>query len=818
MLNTVIPKKGPAAPGPRFVDVPRLFGEKLLSVEKPARYAGGEYGILSKKDASFQTVIAFPDLYEVGMSNKALRILYNRLNGIDDVSCERVFALPPDAEALFKEHGIPLCGLDNGLVVQSADLLMFTFGYELGITGILSILDMSGIPLHNEERGEGDPPVIAGGPCVSNPLPYAGFIDAFWIGEAETGFFTLAEQLRDAKKAGEGRAALLSLLTGHPHVWTKGKHQAVRAVDLGFSETGNGACVFPVPSLKPVQHHGSVEIMRGCPNGCRFCHAGMWYRPMRQKKASLVLEETEALVKQGGYDEISLSSLSSGDYDHIGSLIDALNDRYEPQRVSFQLPSLHISTLSLPLLDKIAAVRKSGLTFAVETPVDYWQISINKQITLETAAEILKTAKQNGWKNAKFYFMIGLPVRHTENPGNGQPAAAEQRAEEAAIVSFIRELQTRCGMTFSINVGVFVPKPHTPYQREKQLDPETALAKFFFIKDRLRPYGHKVSFQDPFISMLEGIMSRGDKRAGALIEDAFLHGARLDAWTDYFRKDIWEAALRRHDVARDGQDTALPWDCIDSKVSAGYLKNERKASEQRRLTLPCEIKCAHSCGVCGSGGISVIKNAETLIPARKDEARVDKGFPAKKAGSDCARILFQFAKKGKAVFLSHLNLVNVFQMAFRRAGIDVAFSAGFNPLPLLDFASPLPLGIAGENEAATIDVCPEDAADVFDGEAFIKALNAALPEGVAVRDALRVTIRAGVKKYAPASLFWGSAYEFDGRQFTVPFKEEKTFKGKIAAWRGSLWGLTRTRPLAFSPKTQAARMDYRDVYRALYVQ
>jgi hypothetical protein len=220
--------------------------------------------------------------------------------------------------------------------------------------------------------------------------------------------------------------------------------------------------------------------------------------------------------------------------------------------------------------------------------------------------------------------------------------------------------------------------------------------------------------------------------------------------------------------------------------------------------------------VCGSRGISVVKNTEALISARKDPRIND--FPVKKTDPDSDyRVLFLFEKKGKAVFLSHLNLVNVFQMAFRRAGIDVAYSAGFNPSPLLGFASPLALGIAGENEAATIDLYLE-AADTFDSEAFIKTLNAALPEGVTVHDALRVTIRAGVKKRAPASLFWGSVYEFDGRQFTVPFKEEKAFKGKIAAEYGSLWGLTRMRPLAFSPTTQATRMDYRDVYRALYVE
>jgi radical SAM-linked protein len=778
-----------------FIDIRQTLGEKLLSVEKPARYTGGEYGILAKKEAAFQTVIAFPDVYEVGMSNKALRILYNRLNEMDDISCERVFALPPDAEELFLKNSIPLYGLDNGLVVQSAALLMFTFGYELGATGILSILEMSGIPLRNEERGEAVPVVIAGGPCASNPLPYSGFIDAFWIGEAEAGFFSLAEKLRDAKKAGKGRADLLSILKEHPSVWTKGKSSAYRAVYSGFSEDA-GAYVFPVPSLKAVQHHGSVEIMRGCPNGCRFCHAGMWYRPMRQKKARLILEETKAFVEQGGYNEISLSSLSSGDYDHIDRLIEALNERYSAKRISFQLPSLHISTLSLPLLEKISKVRKSGLTFAVETPVDLWQISINKQVTLDMTSGILLTAKQNGWKNAKFYFMIGLPVAGTATSVNATAGVTEEKA----IVHFIRELSARCRMKFSINVGVFVPKPHTPYQREHQLDVAAAYEKFYFIKNNLA--AHKVSFQDPFISMLEGVMSRGDERVGALLEDAYLHGARLDAWNDYLKKDVWQEAMQRHDVSYDyDDDSPLPWDVIESNVRAGYLKSEANASRNRQFTLPCDVKCTHSCGVC----------AKTPLVKNEDRFEPTVSVSIKDAPPDIHRVVFSFEKTGTAVFLSHLNLVNVFQMAFQRAGIDPLFSAGFNPMPLLDFASPLPLGIAGKSEIATIDT-----REAIDEAFFARALNAVLPAGLAVREALRVTVRTGVKKHSPAALYWGSEYELDECTVLLPFKEEKAFKEKIAAERGSLWSLARKKTLAFDPVTHAEKQDYLTVYKTFY--
>ncbi|MDR1096461.1 MAG: TIGR03936 family radical SAM-associated protein, partial [Spirochaetaceae bacterium] len=590
---------------------------------------------------------------------------------------------------------------------------------------------------------------------------------------------------------------------------------------------------------------------------CRFCHAGIWYRPMRQKRASLILEDTEAFIEKGGYNEISLSSLSSGDYDHIDCLINTLNDRYEKKRISFQLPSLHVSTLSLPLLEKIAKVRKSGLTFAVETPVDYWQISLNKQVTLDMCASILRIAKQNGWKSAKFYFMIGLPVRYNsenggepcgEDTGDQSAIIEEQPEEETAIVAFIRELQARCRMTFTINVGVFVPKPHTPYQWELQLDPGTALKKFFYIKDSLRTGGHRVSFQDPFVSMIEGIMSRGDERAGEVIEDAYRHGARLDAWSDYFKKEIWEAALQKTDGVTSYRKSApLPWEVIDSNTSVRYLKHEMTASKQRKFTFPCNIKCMHLCGACDSCEIVVVKNREILVRQRESIFLYNKNhthsyevydsngtlerntetllclakkepetlaLSSKKADPDVVRVLFLFEKKAKAVFLSHLNLVNVFQMAFLRAGVPVLYSAGFNPMPLLDFASSLPLAIAGMNEIATIDL-DADAA-TFDNGGFATNLTAVLPEGLAVREALCVTVRTGVKKYSPAALFSGSVYRFNGKVFTVPSSEEKAFKEKIITECGSLLGLERICPLAFNPKTRTTGHAYRNVYHALY--
>ncbi|MDR2029675.1 MAG: radical SAM protein, partial [Treponema sp.] len=382
----------------RRIDPLKDLGELLLSVEKPARYVGGEYGSLARKDASLRMIMAFPDLYEIGMSNQALRILYNRLNGIEDISCDRAFAPAPDFEALLRSRRLPLYGLDTGIALHDSDILCFTLGYELGITEILAMLDLASIPLHWADRREGHPLVIMGGPCVSNPLPYERFIDAFWIGEAEDGFFDLARELRDLKKAGQGRAVLLDLVRSHPHVWASGKEKARRAIDRGFSFREDPPAVFPVPSMKAVQHHGAVEIMRGCPNGCRFCHAGIWYRPMRQKTAGHIRREVAAFIKSGGYREISLSSLSTGDYRHLDGLLESLNREYGSRHISFQLPSLRVSSFSLPLLEKVSEVRKSGLTFAVETAVEAWQLSINKEVSRDQVVAILQEARKRGWR------------------------------------------------------------------------------------------------------------------------------------------------------------------------------------------------------------------------------------------------------------------------------------------------------------------------------------------------------------------------------------------------------------------------------------
>ncbi|MDR0623285.1 MAG: TIGR03936 family radical SAM-associated protein [Treponema sp.] len=802
-----------------YIDPLEKLGDLLLGVEKPGRYTGGEYGCLARRpsgesrDGVLQTLIAFPDLYEIGMSNQAFRIIYNRLNKIPGITCDRAFAPAPDFEKLLRDRGLPLYGLDTGISLRDIDILMFTLGYELGITGVLTMLDVSSIPVFSAERGGEDPVVIMGGPCVSNPLPYAAFIDAFWIGEAEAGFFELAEELLGMKRAGAGREDLLSRIRNHPSVWFRGKDRAVRAVDTGFTLRPPEAAVFPVPSMKTVQHHGAVEIMRGCPNGCRFCHAGFWYRPMRQKPGDTVLKEAEAFISQGGYREISLSSLSTGDYTYIDDLVEQLNRKFADRHISFQLPSLKVSSFSLPLLEKISETRKSGLTFAVETPEEGWQLAINKTVGRDNVLTILREAKKRGWRGAKFYFMIGLPV--------GDPSASieGENSEESRIVDFIAGIGRETGMHFNINVGIFVPKPHTPFERVPQIGRAEARHKLDHIRSRLKPLGHRVSVQDPLTSLVEGLLSRGDERIGHLVKEAFDRGCRLDAWTDYFDKTVWENILEAHkdleEEIRGGKSPDKPpaWNIIDSGISPGYLNGEFSRAKNEEFTSRCIEKCTHGCGICHENK-KIVKNTihddilHHVAPMNNSPVQDQpRGDPSR------WRIIFSFTKEGRAVFLSHLGVMEVFSMALVRSGIPVLYTAGFNPLPKLEICAPLSIGIYAGGEIASVDM-----GDYYGAGLFIQLMNRNLPEGIRIQEAYNYFIPGGGKKYSLSSRLWGFTYAGEKNAVDyVKFREEKSYRVlRLGPGRASVFGLRRLSVLAADPENPDRGVPYFTAFRLLY--
>jgi radical SAM family uncharacterized protein len=729
------------------------LGGSLLEVEKPARYLGGEVGSIRKSDDGLFTIaLSFPDLYEIGMSNNAIRILYSGLNEMPGVRAERVFAPAPDFEALLARKGLPLYTLESGLALSDVDMLGFSLGYELAATSVLSILESGHVPIRATERGEGDPIVIAGGPAATNPHPFAAFLDAVFIGEAESGFYELAQELGVMKKAGALRSDILERISQVDAIWMPGRNggkskRARRGIFAAFPSTA-AKTAFPLPTVKTVQDHGTVEIMRGCPNGCRFCHAGYYYRPQRAKPYEVIHSEVDALVTQGGYREITLASLSSGDYPGIGALLDRLNAEWGSKKISFQLPSLKINSFTLPIVRKLAEVRKSGLTFAVETPIDEWQRAINKDVSFEKVVAILEEARASGFKQAKFYFMIGLPV-----PGRGL-------GEAQAIVDFFKRLSSRINLQINVNVGTFVPKPHTPFQWSAQLREDEALAAINFLRSELRKYRNiKLSYHSPFISQLEGVIARGDERVGELILAAYRKGARLDAWEEHFNREIWRSVLDEAGwpildeccSEKDGGDV-LPWDDIAIRVSKVTLRREYERALRFESTSGCIEDCTEPCGVCGED-YKIVKNiiqddvAESLAPPGNT------GIQKRPQG----RMVFRYSKLNAASYFQHLSIIDAFDRAFLISGMDIAYSEGFNPMPRLETAQPIPIAVQSNSEIASLFLYSE-----LEPSAFVSTLNPCLPAGLKIEEAAYYPIREGTKQRTIGSLEWGSEYDISG--------------------------------------------------------
>lgn len=733
-----------------------MIADDLLMIQNPARYTGGEfhYGTKDLAKVYFHTAICFPDLYEIGMSNNAVRILYDLLNSMEEVYCDRVFSVAPDFEQLLREKQLPLYTLDLQKPLSELDMLGISIGYELGATNILQVLDLGGIPLHACDRTDEHPIVICGGPAVTNPLPFAPFMDFVYIGEAEEGLQEVARILIDAKKQQKSRSEKLALLQSLPYLWYTGKKLALRFIDTNFATPESHTYRhYVVPNFKVAQDNGVVEIMRGCPNSCRFCHAGQYYKPYRQKQYSTMAAQVEQHVSDFGYREITLSSLSSGDHPYIKELIETLNAEYSHRHVSFSLPSLKVNSFSLGILEQLSEVRKSGLTFAIETPKEAWQRAMNKEVPLEQVIEIAREAKSRGWKLAKFYFMVGLPF-------------VDRQVENQAIVDYVGAIYDATRLSMNINIGTFIPKAHTPFQWCSQLTPTQSYEQLSSLKKAIneRIRGCKVSYHEPNISYLEGLISRGDERYAAVIESAYRKGCRLDAWDEYLKSDLWLEAIGEASYNPDtcifepyGLDEELPWDSVSMRVSKKFLKDEYEKAKNLLLTERCFESCSHLCGVCS-------KVTEVIDTTHKDpilEQVRDKTLviePKEEPISKTVQALITYRRFGRSLYISHIHAMRNFEMAFQRSKVGVQFTQGFNPKPKLEFVNPLSVGIAGDEEVMLAELI--DSENLTEQEVKEK-LGSALNDGYEIVQVLFLRLD---KKQTLAKYLKGSLYTIETRE------------------------------------------------------
>jgi len=694
----------------------------LLSVERPGRYIGGEANSTGRdrQTAGVRFALAFPDTYEVGMSHLGMQILYAIINSHGDVTAERCYAPWPDMEARMRRHGLPLCTLESRSPLGSFDLVGFSLQYELSYTNVLNMLDLGGITLHSRDRGEKEPLVIAGGPCVFNPAPVSPFFDAFVIGEGEEVISEILRALSEQKAKGQPRRRRLEALARIAGLYVPDIHtNRERIGKRTVADLNAWACPLQpvVPLIRTIHDRINLEIARGCTRGCRFCQAGMVWRPVRERNPGLLRQMADAMLGSTGYDEMSLLSLSAGDYSHIEPLLADLMDRYYDRRVALALPSLRVETLTKSLIDSIRRVRKTSFTLAPEAGTQRLRNVINKGNTEDDLIATAASVFEAGWKAIKLYFMLGLP--------------GEREEDLEGIIALghrvMRESRGRGQVTLSLST--FVPKPHTPFQWQAQIGLAETLARQAFFKKRIRNRNISVKWNDARMSLLEGILSRGGEGLAPLIEDAFRAGCRFDGWTDRFRFDLWDAAMDRTgiqapDYLRGRELTeSLPWDRIDAGVSRDFLLDEYEKSLREEPTADCRTGRCHDCGACRPGGPAIVGARSSAI------ALPDKIAPARQAApSRGMRFRFRFTKGGPARFLSHLEVLTALLRAMNRYRLPLVYSSGFHPHPRISFATATAVGLESREEHGEIWLAlpPKDMAGL------LAQLNACLPEGLTI--------------------------------------------------------------------------------------
>jgi radical SAM family uncharacterized protein/radical SAM-linked protein len=722
--------------------------DMMAFVDKASRYLGSEVNSITKDPSrvKMRVALAFPDLYEIGTSHFGVQILYSILNREKDLAAERVFAPGLDMARLLKKNKAPLLSLESRTPLDRFDILGFSLLYELNYTNMLLMLDLAGIPFLASQRDSRHPLVIAGGPCACNPEPVAEIFDAMVIGDGETVLLEMCRKYLEVKQGDlVDKAALLeawSRIEGvyvpgffHTRISSEG-FQITLPVKEGYSKITRAirpdldTTPFPeapiIPWGKPVHDRLRIEVSRGCSRGCRFCQAGMIYRPVRERSLDNLLNLTRKAMANTGFEDLSLLSLSTGDYSCLVPLMGHLIqiNPVHPTAVSF--PSIRAETLTPELMNMIKRVRKTGFTIAPEAGSQRLRNVINKNISEEDIVKTVDAALKLGWQGIKLYFMVGLPTETLE----------DVKAMESLVRTLLKiKGKGRRPQQISVSVAPFIPKPHTPFQWESQISLAEAEEKIQWLKDHLHFSRVSVKWQNPRTSLLEGLFARGDRRLANLLINAYQRGCVFDGWSDQFRFDVWVKAMEDTGIQPDffttrkrSTDEPLPWDHVDMRISRDFLLKERENAFAESSTPDCRWGKCSQCGVC---------DHETVMPVIHS-MDMEKQGPAwtdrESSALDFKKWALDFSKTGEARFLGHLEMINVFVRALRRSGMPVKYSEGFHPKPRISFEDTLPVGMESTKERFFIYVDKN-----IDSTTILEALNLRLPPGLVILSCAEAT-------------------------------------------------------------------------------